>query len=69
MNPSKEFIFFVYLLECYARYKGLEAESVLRTWKEHGIVDLIYRMYPYYHVEDLHNAYDDIDDLLECHQG
>ena len=64
MNPSKEFIFFVYLLECYARYKGLEAEAVLKKWKEKGRLDLIYQMYPYYHVEDLHNAYDDIDELL-----
>lgn len=61
---AKEFVFFVYLVESYARYKGLDAETILRIWKERGVVDLIYRMYPYYHVEVLQNAFDDIDDVL-----
>ena len=62
---SKEFTFFVYLIESYARYKNVDASSILESFKKHHLASFIYDMYEIYHAEDLHNAFSDIDDLLK----
>ncbi len=62
---SKEFTFFVYLVENYARYKNTDASSILEAFKKHKLTQFIYDMYDIYHIEDLHNAFSDIDRLLK----
>ncbi len=62
---SKEFTFFVYLVESYARYKNTDASSILESFKERELTQLIYDMYEIYHTEDLRNAFSDIDSLLK----
>lgn len=62
---SKEFTFFVYLVESYARYKNTTASSILEMFKKHKLTQFVYSMYEIYHVEDLQNAFSDIDGLLK----
>ncbi len=62
---SKESIFFVYLLEQYALYKGITANEVLRQLEEKELVDFVYDMYEIYHTETLENAFADMDSLIE----
>ncbi len=61
--------FFIYLMERYARAKGVSAQDVLKRWDVLGLTDLIYAMYDLYHVERLENAFDDIDALILEKQG
>ena len=61
---SEEFLFFNYLLEKYASYKGIPAPEVLKLWDSKGITDEIYEGYFQYHQERIENAYDDIDHLI-----
>ncbi len=63
---NKEFTFFVYLVESYARYKNTDASSVLKTFKAHKLTEFIFDMYEIYHTEDLRNAFLDIDSLLKA---
>jgi len=58
---SNEMLFFVYLLEKYAAYKGTTAAGVLKTFDEMNLTDYIKQMYPMYHIERIENAFDDID--------
>jgi len=62
---SKEFRFFVYLLESYASYKGVTAADALKTLDEKGLTDLIFGMYELYHAESIENAFADIDSYIE----
>lgn len=64
MNVPKEMVFFIYLLEHYAEYKGISAKQVLGQWDELKLTDFIYDMYEMYHIERIENAFDDIDELI-----
>lgn len=58
---SKEFKFFIYLLERYAARNGETADVTLNRLKRHGLYDYAVNMYELYHVENLENAFDDLD--------
>lgn len=62
---SREFSFFIYLLERYAAYRGETADVTLRLLKEHGLYDYAIDMYELYHVENLENAFLDLDMRLK----
>ena len=51
---SREFSFFIYLLERYAEHLGAEK----------GLVDYVIGMYELYHVEAIENAFADLDRRL-----
>ena len=61
---SKEFRFFTFLLESYAKHKGITAAEVLKALDEKDLTDFISQMYEIYHVEAIENAYMDIDSLI-----
>ena len=61
---SKEEDFFVYLLECYAAYKGKPTGEILQELKQKNLVSFILNMYEMYHSESIDNAFMDIDSLL-----
>ena len=61
---SKEFKFFIYLLERYAARNGETADVTLNRLKEHGLCDYAVDMYELYHVESLENAFADLDGKL-----
>lgn len=62
---SKEMDFFIFLLEHYASHKETTADVVLTKWEELNLTDVIFDMYPQYHIERLENAYADIDELVK----
>lgn len=61
---SKEFKFFIYMLERYAARNGETADITLNRLAEHGLYDYAVKMYDLYHVENLENAFDDLDRKL-----
>ena len=61
---SDEMIFFLFLIERYARYKGKSTKDVMDEWDAHGITQEIFDGYWEYHTERIENAFDDIDSLL-----
>ena len=61
---SKEFRFFIYLLERYAARNGETADVTYNRLAEHGVIDYAMNMYELYHVENLENAFVDLDDRL-----
>ena len=63
MNKSltKEMMFFVYLLEKYAEYKGVNTAIILKSFDETNLTSYIKEMYPMYHTERIENAFLDID--------
>ena len=71
MKLSKEFKFFIYLLQKYATYKSMCVNEILKLWDKsfvHGdeiVTDFIQDMYWLYHTERLENAFADIDHILE----
>lgn len=62
---SKEFKFFTFLLESYAKHKGLTAAEVLKTLDEKDLTNFVFNMYEIYHVEAIENAFMDIDSLIK----
>ena len=60
MKLSKEFKFFTFLLESYAKYK-----EVLKILDEKNLTDFVYNMYEIYHIEAIENAFMDIDSLIK----
>ena len=62
---SKEFKFFTFLLESYAKYTGVTAAEVLKILDEKNLTDFVYNMYEIYHIEAIENAYMDIDSLIK----
>ena len=48
---SKEFKFFIYLLERYAEHLGVTADIAYRRLAEKNLVDYAVDMYELYHVE------------------
>ncbi len=65
MRLTKEFKFFVYLLESYAAHKGTTADEVLKTLDDKNLTQFVYDMYEMYHIEAIENAFLDIDSLIE----
>ena len=61
---NKEFEFFVYLIECYAIYKNVTPEEIMKILDEKNLTDFIYDMYDLYHIESIENAFIDIDSLI-----
>lgn len=61
---SKEFRFFIYLLERYAARNGETADVTYNRLAEHGVIDYAMNMYELYHVESLENAFADFDRRL-----
>ncbi|MBO4287913.1 MAG: DUF3791 domain-containing protein [Kiritimatiellae bacterium] len=61
---SKEFKFFIYMLERYAARNGETADITLNRLAEHGLYDYAVKMYDLYHVENLENAFYDLDRKL-----
>ena len=63
---SKEFKFFIYLLERYAEHIGVTADVVYRRLSQKGLVDYAVNMYDLYHVEAIENAFTDLDRRLSA---
>lgn len=61
---SREFEFFIYLIERYAEAHGVSARDVLRQWDSAGITDTVHDMYDRYHCEAIENAFADIESLM-----
>lgn len=62
---SREFKFFVYLLERYAARNGETADVTYNRLASCGLVDYAIGMYELYHVESLENAFADLDRRLK----
>ncbi len=62
---SREFKFFVYLLERYAARNGETADVTYNRLAAHNLVDYAIGMYELYHVENLENAFSDLDRKLK----
>jgi len=65
---SKEFAFFVFLLERYGAARGITGGEALRRLDAAGQTDFVIDMYELYHAEALDNAFEDIDHLLATGQ-
>ena len=63
---SKEFKFFIYLLERYAEHLGVTADVAYRRLSQKGLVDYAVNMYDLYHVEAIENAFTDLDRRLSA---
>ena len=61
---SKEFRFFIYLLERYAEHLGVSANIAYKRLSQKGLVDYAINMYDLYHVEAIENAFADLDQRL-----
>jgi hypothetical protein len=61
---SKEFKFFIYLLERYAEHLGVTADIAYRRLAEKNLVDYAVDMYELYHVEAIENAFADLDEKM-----
>ena len=61
---SKEFQFFIYLLERYAEHLGVTADVAYRRLAQKGLVDYAVNMYDLYHVEAIENAFADLSRRL-----
>ena len=63
---SKEFRFFIYLLERYAEHLGVTADVAYRRLSQKDLVDYAVGMYELYHVEAIENAFADLDKRLSA---
>lgn len=63
---SKEFQFFIYLLERYAAHLGVTADVAYRRLAQKGLVDYAVNMYDLYHVEAIENAFADLNRRLSA---
>ena len=63
---SREFKFFVYLLERYAARNGETADVTYNRLAAHNLVDYAIGMYELYHVENLESAFADLDRKLNA---
>lgn len=57
---SREFRFFIYLLERFAEREGCSAADLFDRLERAGLLDYARGMYELYHVESLDNAFDDL---------
>ena len=63
---SKEFRFFIYLLERYAEHLDVTADVAYARLEQKGLVDYAINMYDLYHVEAIENAFEDLDRRLSA---
>ena len=63
---SKEFRFFIYLLERYAEHLDVTADVAYARLEQKGLVDYAINMYELYHVEAIENAFEDLDSRLSA---
>ena len=63
---SKEFRFFVYLLERYAEHLDVTADVAYARLAQKGLVDYAINMYELYHVEAIENTFEDLDNRLSA---
>ncbi len=63
---SREFSFFIYLLERYDEHLGVTADVAYRRLHDKGLVDYAVGMYELYHVEAIENAFTDLDRRLSA---
>ena len=61
---SKEFRFFVYLLERFAAHRGETATETYDRLEAAGLLNYAENMYELYHVESLENAFADLEGRL-----
>ena len=61
---SREFSFFIYLLERYAAHLGVTADVAYSRLADKSLVDYAIGMYELYHVEAIENAFADLDRRL-----
>ena len=61
---SKEFRFFIYLLERFAAHRGESAADTFDRLEAAGLLDYAENMYELYHVESLDNAFADLESRL-----
>ena len=61
---SKEYKFFLYLLERYAERNDETADVTLARLRAYNLYDYAVDMYELYHVENLENAFADLDEKL-----
>lgn len=61
---SKEFRFFVYLLEHFAAHRSETADETYDRLEKAGLLDYAENMYELYHVESLDNAFADLEGRL-----
>lgn len=61
---SREMSFFIYLLERFAAFRGETADCTLKLLCEKGLYDYAVNMYELYHIENLENAFDDLNHKL-----
>lgn len=61
---GKEFRFFIYLLEHFAKHRGESAAETYSRLEAAGLLDYAEGMYELYHVEALENAFADLDHRL-----
>lgn len=61
---SREMTFFIYLLERFAAFRGETADHTLKLLRESGLYDYAINMYELYHVENLENAFADLNRKL-----
>ncbi len=62
---SREFRFFIYLIERFAEHRGESAAETYSHLERAGLLDYAENMYELYHVEALDNAFADLDHRLE----
>ena len=63
---SREFKFFIYLLERYAEHHGITADVMYAKLSEKNLIDYTIKMYELYHVEAIENAFADLDNKLSA---
>lgn len=63
---SREFQFFIYLIERYAAHRGESADVTFNLLKRSSLLDYAVGMYDLYHVEAIENAFADLDNHLKA---
>ena len=61
---TKETEYFILLIENYAAYHHKSGKEIFNLLFEHNLISYVYTMYDLYHIENIHNAFDDLDERL-----
>jgi len=61
---SNQSDYFLMLLESYAAHRHKSGTEILNLFEERQLIPYIYGMYEQYHIEDIRNAIDDLDQKL-----
>ena len=62
---TKEFEFFMYLIQHYAWYKNVSPAEILDLLENKELYNLVLNSYEIYHIESLDNAFMDLDSLIK----